>query len=168
MKHSKHIHQVYWCLPVKSCYINGISCRSIEWKCLKQRKEFDGNYVVPSEDHNLKISMENLRLRDDCQGRNISEEVIKFLWEGRAVSWSMDNWIKKKMLWKDWKYVQLILMKLAVWINIRGRRLTREGNIVRKFLTRREQTWCKESSENIVGKIFCYTYTRMMSLWKRN
>ena len=29
--------------------------------------EFDGNYVVPSQDHDLRISMENLRLRDDCQ-----------------------------------------------------------------------------------------------------
>ena len=29
--------------------------------------EFDGNYVVPSEDHDLRISMENLRLRDLCQ-----------------------------------------------------------------------------------------------------
>ena len=29
--------------------------------------EFDGNDVVPSKDHDLRISMENLRLRDDCQ-----------------------------------------------------------------------------------------------------
>ena len=29
--------------------------------------EFDGNDVVPTEDHSLRISMENLRLRDDCQ-----------------------------------------------------------------------------------------------------
>ena len=29
--------------------------------------EFDGNDVVPSQDHDLRISMENLRLRDDCQ-----------------------------------------------------------------------------------------------------
>ena len=29
--------------------------------------EFDGNDVVPSEDHNLRISMENLRLKDDYQ-----------------------------------------------------------------------------------------------------
>ena len=29
--------------------------------------EFDGNYVVASEDHSLKISMESLRLRDYCQ-----------------------------------------------------------------------------------------------------
>ena len=29
--------------------------------------EFDGNDVVPSEDHDLRISMKNLRLRDDCQ-----------------------------------------------------------------------------------------------------
>ena len=26
--------------------------------------EFDGNYVVPSEDDDLRISMENVRLRD--------------------------------------------------------------------------------------------------------
>ena len=35
--------------------------------------EFDGNDVVPSEDHSLRISLENLRLRDDCQ----SEEQIR-------------------------------------------------------------------------------------------
>ena len=29
--------------------------------------EFDGNDVVPSQDHDLRISIENLRLRDDCQ-----------------------------------------------------------------------------------------------------
>ena len=29
--------------------------------------EFDGNSVVQSEDHSLRISMENLRLRDNCQ-----------------------------------------------------------------------------------------------------
>ena len=29
--------------------------------------KFDGNDVVSSENHNLRISMENLRLRDDCQ-----------------------------------------------------------------------------------------------------
>ena len=29
--------------------------------------EFDGNDVVPSQDNDLRISMENLRLRDDCQ-----------------------------------------------------------------------------------------------------
>ena len=29
--------------------------------------EFDGNDVVPSQDHDFRISMENLRLRDDCQ-----------------------------------------------------------------------------------------------------
>ena len=29
--------------------------------------EFDGNDVVSSEDHDLRISIENLRLRDDCQ-----------------------------------------------------------------------------------------------------
>ena len=29
--------------------------------------EFDGNDVVPSEDHDLRISMENLRLKDYCQ-----------------------------------------------------------------------------------------------------
>ena len=29
--------------------------------------EFDGNNVVQSEDHSLRISMENLRLRDNCQ-----------------------------------------------------------------------------------------------------
>ena len=29
--------------------------------------EFDGNDVVPSQDHDLRIRMENLRLRDDCQ-----------------------------------------------------------------------------------------------------
>ena len=29
--------------------------------------EFDGNDVVPSEDHSLIISMENLRLRDGYQ-----------------------------------------------------------------------------------------------------
>ena len=29
--------------------------------------EFDGNDVVPSEEHNGRISMKNLRLRDDCQ-----------------------------------------------------------------------------------------------------
>ena len=29
--------------------------------------EFDGNDVVSSEDHDLRISIENMRLRDDCQ-----------------------------------------------------------------------------------------------------
>ena len=29
--------------------------------------EFDANDALPSEDHSLKISMENLRLRDNCQ-----------------------------------------------------------------------------------------------------
>ena len=29
--------------------------------------KFDGNDVVSSENHNLRISMENLRLRDDYQ-----------------------------------------------------------------------------------------------------
>ena len=29
--------------------------------------QFDGNDAVPSEDHSLRISMDNLRLRDDCQ-----------------------------------------------------------------------------------------------------
>ena len=29
--------------------------------------KFNGNDVVSSENHNLRISMENLRLRDDCQ-----------------------------------------------------------------------------------------------------
>ena len=29
--------------------------------------EFDGNDAVPSEDHSLRISMENLRLRDELQ-----------------------------------------------------------------------------------------------------
>ena len=29
--------------------------------------EFDGNDVVPSQDHHPRITMENLRLRDDCQ-----------------------------------------------------------------------------------------------------
>ena len=29
--------------------------------------EFDGSDVLPSEDHDLRISMENLRQRDDCQ-----------------------------------------------------------------------------------------------------
>ena len=29
--------------------------------------EFEGDNVVPSEDHDLRISMKNLRLRDDCQ-----------------------------------------------------------------------------------------------------
>ena len=28
--------------------------------------ELDGNDVVPSEDHDLRISIENLTLRDDC------------------------------------------------------------------------------------------------------
>ena len=35
--------------------------------------EFYGNYVAPSENHSLRVSMENLRLRDDCQ----REEYIK-------------------------------------------------------------------------------------------
>ena len=46
--------------------------------------EFDGNDVVPTEDHNLRISMENLRLRDDCQreehirgSHQISNDVLK-------------------------------------------------------------------------------------------
>ena len=36
---------------------------------MKSNKDmkFDGNDVVSSENHNLRISMENLRLRDDCQ-----------------------------------------------------------------------------------------------------
>ena len=35
--------------------------------------ECDGNDVVPSQDHDLRISMENLRLRDDCQrGKHIT------------------------------------------------------------------------------------------------
>ena len=29
--------------------------------------DFDGNYMVPSEDYSLRISMENMRLRDDLQ-----------------------------------------------------------------------------------------------------
>ena len=29
--------------------------------------EFDGNDVVPSQDHDLRINMVNLWLRDDCQ-----------------------------------------------------------------------------------------------------
>ena len=29
--------------------------------------EFDRNDVVPGKGHDLRISMENLRLRDDCQ-----------------------------------------------------------------------------------------------------
>ena len=29
--------------------------------------EFDGHDVVPNENHNLRIIMANLRLRDDCQ-----------------------------------------------------------------------------------------------------
>ena len=29
--------------------------------------EFDGNDVVPSKDHDLRISMKSLRLRNDCQ-----------------------------------------------------------------------------------------------------
>ena len=29
--------------------------------------EFDENDLVPSEDHDLRFTMENLRLRDDCQ-----------------------------------------------------------------------------------------------------
>ena len=41
--------------------------------------EFDGNDEVPSKNHNLRIGMGNLRLRNDCKGRNISEEVINFL-----------------------------------------------------------------------------------------
>ena len=41
--------------------------------------EFDGNDVVPSKDHDLRISMENLRLRDDCQMEEHTQEVIKFL-----------------------------------------------------------------------------------------
>ena len=43
-------------------------------------------------------------------------------------------------------YVQLILKKLAVQINVRERWLTREGKMEKKFLTR-EKTWCPESLE---------------------
>ena len=36
-------------------------------KTSSKEMKFDGNDVVSSENHNLRISMENLRLRDDCQ-----------------------------------------------------------------------------------------------------
>ena len=41
--------------------------------------EFDGNDVLPTEDHDLRISMKNPRLRLIVKGRNISQELIKFL-----------------------------------------------------------------------------------------
>ena len=41
---------------------------AISWVKMSSKEiEFDGNDVVPSEDHDLRISMENLRLKDYCQ-----------------------------------------------------------------------------------------------------
>ena len=40
--------------------------------------EFDGNDVVLSQDHDLRISIENLRLRDHCQMEEHITVVIKF------------------------------------------------------------------------------------------
>ena len=41
---------------------------AINWVNMSSKEmEFDGNDVVPSQDHDLRISMENLRLRGDCQ-----------------------------------------------------------------------------------------------------
>ena len=40
----------------------------IKWvKMSNKEMEFDGHDVVPNENHNLRIIMANLRLRDDCQ-----------------------------------------------------------------------------------------------------
>ena len=33
----------------------------------RKKIKFDGNSVLQSENHNLRTSIENLRLRDDCQ-----------------------------------------------------------------------------------------------------
>ena len=41
---------------------------AIKWvKISIKEMDFDGNYMVPSEDYSLRISMENMRLRDDLQ-----------------------------------------------------------------------------------------------------
>ena len=45
-----------------------VYCGAIDWvKMSIKEMEFDANDALPSEDHSLKISMENVRLRDDCQ-----------------------------------------------------------------------------------------------------
>ena len=36
-------------------------------------------WYIPSQDHDFRISMENLRLRDDCQMEEHTQKVIKFL-----------------------------------------------------------------------------------------
>ena len=37
--------------------------------------EFYGNDVAPTENHGLRVSMENLRLRDDCQREEYIKEI---------------------------------------------------------------------------------------------
>ena len=41
---------------------------AINWVSMSSKEmEFDGNDVAPSEDHDLRISIKSLRLRNDCQ-----------------------------------------------------------------------------------------------------
>ena len=44
-----------------------VYCTAINWVNISSKERvFDGNEVVPSDDHDFRISMENLRLRDNC------------------------------------------------------------------------------------------------------
>ena len=46
--------------------------------------KFDANDMVPNEDHSLRVSMENLRLRYDCS----KQEYIR---ESHPVSWRLQR-----------------------------------------------------------------------------
>ena len=103
--------------------------------------DFYGNDLVLNEDHNLKINMENLRLRGDCpREENIRGSHQVSLW---AQSSQFGGWKIKQSkrffetvgkiftsCWRSWK----------LWIDVRERWLTSERNKKRKFLTRIKQT----------------------------
>ena len=130
-------------------------CQSKKWSLMEMMR-YQVKIIVSE------LAWEIWGLEMIFKGRNRSDKVIQFPWEAIADSWWMDNSTKQKMFWNSRKYVQFILKKLAVWKNVRERWLAREGDIERKFSTRREQTSCQESSENLVRQMFCYTLTRMM------
>ena len=114
--------------------------------------EFDGNDVVPSEEHNGRISMKNLRLRDDCQKEEHMIGNHQFSLRGQRSQLVGGESNQAKDVLKQLEVCTAHPEETGSMDKHQGKMMLREGNIERKFLTRRERTWCQESSENIVRK----------------
>ena len=126
--------------------------------------EFNGDVVVPSEDHDLRISMKNMRLRHDCQrGEHFTgSHQVSLRWQSSQFVDGQSNQVKD------------VLQQLEVYTSHPGE----AGNMDKHQgkMTNKEREYRKEILDkkraNLVSGIIrksseidvCYTLTRMMSL----